>query len=201
MEDLVPLLIFIVIAVINLLKYQAEKKGKSRPPPAPEEERPQQQPTSLEEFFEEIARKFEPKPTPQPEWPENVERPDYMQEMEEFEQTQANLFEEEEPVRRAVPIPPEKSAAPVMPREMAKAAVVELQTTRSLETFKLPVQGDVFAGLGGMRIATPRLLRSAAGKTAFELKRGQSLKQAIIAGFVFGPPRAFDSSFDNTIAK
>ena len=88
-----------------------------------------------------------------------------------------------------------------MPREIAKAAIVELQKTKSLETFKLPIQGDIFAGLGGMRIATPRLLRSAAGKTDFELKGRQSLKKAIIAGFVFGPPRAYDSSFDNTIAK
>ena len=200
MEDLVPLLIFIVIAVINLLKFQAEKKGKGKPPPASDKEGPQRQPTALEEFFEEIAKKFEPKPAPQPEWPENVERPDYMKEMEEFKQTQANVFEEVEPVR-VISVPPKKPTAPVMPREMAKAAIVDIQTNRSMQTFKLPIQGDVFAGLGGMRIATPRLLRSAAGKTDFELKGRQALKQAIIAGFVFGPPRAYDSSFDNTIAK
>ena len=83
MEDLVPLLIFIVIAVVNFLKFQAEKKGKGKPaPPASKEERPERQPSSLEEFFEEIAQKFEPRPTPQPEWPDSVERPDYMQEME-----------------------------------------------------------------------------------------------------------------------
>jgi len=75
MEDLVPLLIFIVIAVINVLKYQAEKKGKGKQPPArPAEGRPQRQPTTLEEFFEEIAQKFEPRPTPLPDWPESIER-------------------------------------------------------------------------------------------------------------------------------
>ncbi|HSR88236.1 MAG TPA: hypothetical protein VLL07_04730, partial [Pontiella sp.] len=94
MEDLVPLLIFIVIAVINVLKFQAEKKGKGKAPSARPADAPQRQPTSLEEFFEEIARKFEPRPTPQPDWPEGVERPDYMKEMEEFERAQAGAFEE-----------------------------------------------------------------------------------------------------------
>ena len=201
MEDLAPLLIFIVIAVINLLKYQAEKKGKGKQPPArPEEARPQRQPSSLEEFFEEIAQKFEPKPTPQPEWPDSIERPDYVQEMEEFERTQAEVFDEEEPVR-VIPTPPKIKPVPVMLQEIPRAVEAKIQMPRKMAAFKLPIQGAVFAGLGGMRINSPILLRSATGKTDFDLNDRKQLKQAIIASLVLGAPRAYDTSFDNTIAK
>jgi hypothetical protein len=201
MEDLVPLLIFVVIAVVNLLKYQAEKKGKGKQPPAqPEEGRPQRKPSSLEEFFEEIAQKFEPKPAPQPEWPDSIERPDYVQEMEEFERTQADVFEDEEPAR-VIPTPPKIKPAPVMLQEMPRAVAAKIQMSRKVAAFKLPVQGAVFAGLGGMRIKSPTLLRSATGQTDFDLNDQKQLKQAIIASLVLGPPRAYDTSFDNTIAK
>ena len=205
MEDLVPLLIFIIIAVVNLLKFQAEKKGKGKKPPArPEETSPPRQPSSLEEFFEEIARKFEPKPAPQPEWPDSAERPDYIQEMEDFERTRAEAFEEEEPAI-VIPTPTQRKPAPVMPqempREMPRAEAPKIQAATKLATFKLPAQGAVFAGLSGTRITTPPFLRSAAGQTDFDLKSRKQLKQAIIANFVFGTPRAYDTSFDNTIAK
>jgi hypothetical protein len=201
MEDLVPLLIFIIIAVVNLLKFQAEKKGKGKKPPVrPEETSPPRQPSSLEEFFEEIARKFEPKPTPQPEWPDSVERPDYIQEMEDFERTQAAAFEEEEPAI-VIPSPIQKKTTPVIPRELPRADRSSIQKKTKLTAFKLPAQGAVFAGLSGTRITTPPLLSSAAGKTEFDLKSRKKLRQAIIASFVFGPPRAYDTSFDNTIAK
>ncbi len=201
MEDLGPLLIFIVIAVINLLKFLAEKKGKGKQPPAaPEEAGPQRQPSSLEEFFEEIAQKFEPKPTPQPEWPDSIEQPDYMQEMEEFEHTQADVFEDEEPAPE-IPTPRKIRPAPVMPQEMPRAEAAKIQMPRKVAAFKLPIQGAVFAGLGGMRIKTPTLLRSAVGQTDFVLNDRKQLKQAIIASLVLGSPRAYDTSFDNTIAK
>lgn len=200
MEDLIPLLIFIVIAVINVLKYQAEKKGKGKQLPArPAEGRPQRQPTTLEEFFEEIAQKFEPRPTPLPDWPESIERPDYMKEMEEYERAQVAAFEEEEPERK-IPKPPAPKPAPVMAKEPPKAIAPHVPSRR-LESFKLPSQGATFAGLGHMRIPTPTLLRSAAGQTDFNLSGRKQLKQAIIASIIFGPPRAYETSFDNTIAK
>jgi hypothetical protein len=201
MEDLVPLLIFIVIAVINVLKYQAEKKGKGKQPPAgPEEARPQRQPSSLAEFFEEIAQKFDPKPTPQPDWPESIERPDYMQEMEEFERTQSEVFEEAEPAI-VIPASPQKKPAPVMPLEVPRAEAPIIQTATKLTAFKLPSHGAVFAGLSGTRISTPTLLRSAGGQIDFDLNGRKQLKQAIIASMIFGPPRGYETSFDNTIAK
>jgi hypothetical protein len=197
MEDLVPLIIFIVIAVINVLKYQSEKKGKGKQSPArPQEGRPQQQPTSLEEFFEEIARKFEPRPTPQPDWPEHIERPDYIQEMEEFERAQAEAFEEDKIAPR--PPPPAPVSEVISGSDSSSAPQ---SSGRPGNILKLPVQASVFSSMSSMRISTPPLLRSAAGQTRFDLKSRKQLKQAILASLVLGPPRAYDTSFDNTIAK
>jgi len=200
MEDLVPLLIFIVIAIINVLKYQAEKKGKGKQPPAgPKKSPPQRQATTLEEFFEEIARKFEPQSTPLPDWPEDIERPDYMKEMEEYEHAQAETFEEEEP-KIEMPPPPKIKPVPVMAKAIAKVDIPNVRA-KKMAAFKLPSQSAAFAGLGNMRIPTPTLLRSAAGQTDFDLSGRKQLKQAIIASIIFGPPRAYETSFDNTIAK
>jgi hypothetical protein len=200
MEDLVPLLIFIVIAVINVLKYQAEKKAKGKQPPAPsEEEQPHRPPSSLEEFFEEIAEKFEPKPAPQPEWPESIERPDYVQEMEEFERTQAAVYHEDKMAEITLPPPPPAPIAEVITG--ADSSPAPLPTGRQSTILRLPVQGSVFSSMSNMRISTPPLLRSAAGKTDFDIMNRRQLKRAILASLVFGTPRAYDTSFDNTIAK
>ena len=199
MEDLIPLLIFIVIAAINVLKYQAEKKGKGKQPPArPEEGRPQRSPSSLEEFFEEIAQKFEPKPTPQPEWPDSIERPDYMQEMEAFERTQVDVFDAE-PIAEIIPMPSPAPISEIITGSDSPPA--PLPTGRQSTILRLPVQGSVFSSMSNMRISTPPLLRSAAGQTDFDIMNRKQLKQAIIASMVFGTPRAYDTSFDNTIAK
>ena len=199
MEDLVPLLIFIVIAVINVLKYQAEKKGKGKQSPArPEEGRPQRQPSSLEEFFEEIAQKFDPKPTPQPDWPDHIEQPDYMQEMVEFERAQAEIFEEEK-IAQITPMPPPAPISEIITG--SDSSVAPLPTGRQSTILRLPVQGSVFSSMSNMRISTPPLLRSAAGKTDFDIMNRKQLRQAILASLIFGQPRAYDTSFDNTIAK
>ena len=60
MEDLVPFLIFIVIVIINLVKFVAEKGGKKKQAPTPSGTAPpKRQPTTLESFFEELAEKLE----------------------------------------------------------------------------------------------------------------------------------------------
>jgi len=87
-----------------------------------------------------------------------------------------------------------------MAKTMLKADMPKVPT-RKQAAFKLPSQGATFAGLGHMRIPTPTLLRSAAGQTDFNLSGRKQLKQAIIASIIFGPPRAYETSFDNTIAK
>ena len=133
-----------------------------------------------------------------PKWPESIKRPDYRKEMEDYEH--ARMFEEEEPAE-AIPTPPPKSRpAPIEPASATKK-VPRLRAQGKTAMFKLPIQGAVFPGTGSMRISTPVLLRSATGHIGFKLKNKEQFKQALIASMVFGPPRAYDTSFDNTIAK
>ena len=200
MEDLVPLLIFIVIAAVNFVKYLAEKGGK-KPPAEPENEPADQKPSTIEEFFEEIERKFQPQPRAVgwEDWPEDIARPDYAGEMEDYEAAKTYTAAEvsaaeidfkaakikEEPVRD-VRIRTEIA----QPRNLGRAV-----------TFKIPAQGAVFSGFRHMRIAMPPLLRSETGHTRFELNSRKQLKRSIIASLVFSQPRAYDRSFDTTLAK
>ncbi len=216
MEDLVPLLIFIVIAVVNLLKFTAEKGGKKKrtlPPSgaAPRERGvapnggsrpPKRQPTTLEAFFEEIAEKLEPKPTELPDWPKSRERPDYMKEMEEFETTQTEAYEEEGAAEIIPMSPPEPEQIPV-----ARKAVVDVPGIQSMDqTISLKSamtsMPAMITNSRGMRIASAPILRSSsAGRIHFPLKEMATLRKAIIANIVFSPPRAYDASFDNSITK
>ncbi len=88
MEDLFPLVIFAVIAGVNVLKFFAEK-GKAKPTPGKNPPQAQRKPSALGAFFEDLAEQMAPKPTELADWPEGRERPDYVHEMEEFEAEQA----------------------------------------------------------------------------------------------------------------
>jgi len=195
MEDLIPFLIFIVIAAVNLAKFVTEKKAKPGQPKTQQDRpKPARSPSSIEEFFEEMARRLGPAPREMPDWPEEVERPDYVGEME--------AYEEGEPVQKAKPaafVP--KAAEPAMvmiaPIRDLKDGQAPLAVPKTF-TLKMTPQSKALAGMSGLRISSPPLLRSAGGHTRFELKTPAQLKQALIASMVFGPPRAYDISFDNT---
>jgi hypothetical protein len=187
MEDLIPLLIFIVIAAVNLIKFIAEKSAKSAPPKSrPDQPKPARSPSSIEEFFEEIAQRLGPAPRKMPDWPEEVERPDYVGEME--------AFKAGEPVRKPEPAP----FVPALSELPPVKAIREVPGVPKTFTLKMAPQNKALSGMSGLRIASPPLLRSAGGKTRFDLKTRAQLKQALIASMIFGPPRAYDTSFDNT---
>ncbi|VGO21802.1 hypothetical protein [Pontiella sulfatireligans] len=191
MEDFVGLLVFVVIAVVQLLKYLAGKAGKNKPAPKQGEAATKRAPSSIEEFFEKLAEKLEPQPTEQPDWPEGYERPDYVHEMEEFEQDQAEEFYEE-PAPEPAPMP--KPLEPSLP---------PIQGVEKVVAFQAPPQvaSSVFAS-SSIRIPTiPMMRNNAGGVIDFDFKSRKKLKQAIIANLIFSPPRAYDASFENTLAK
>jgi len=120
MEDLVPLIFFLVIIVVNVLKFFIEKGGKSKKKTAPnriQPEQPERKPSTLERFFADLAEQMEPRPQTLPDLPEEFERPDYAQEMTEFDQAQEEA-PKEEPVAEIIPfvapepveVPPVRSA-------------------------------------------------------------------------------------------
>ncbi len=148
MEDLFPLLIFLVIIAVNVIKFFAGKSNPKKPVPQSGEAPPKRPASSIEAFFENLAEQMAPKPTELPDWPENRDRPDYVHEMEAFEEPK------EEPPAEIIPPPKPPPPAPIVHREL------------------------------GLR-----------------LKGRENLKQAMLAHIIFSPPRAFDLSFKNTIAK
>ena len=187
MDDLIGLIAFVVIAAVNLLA-QANKKKKQKQRMEGAEPQPEPKPTPFESFFEDLADKLEPKPTPLPDWPEGYERPDYMQEMENFEQVEEVVV----PPVAETPPHPEIIAEPVM-EELSQVAAFNAPA---------PPASSVFSGSNLMRLPSVPLMRSnSTGKIDFDLKGRTKLKQAIIANIIFSQPRACDCSFDNSIAK
>lgn len=201
MDDLVPLLIFIVIALVNVVKFVLEKSGKGKKPPAvPGEQSPKRQPSSLEDFFETLAEKLEPKPTPVPDFPEGYERPDYIKEMEEFEAAQAETFEEKQ-TAEIIPMSPPKPSPTYRDPEIT---IQEIQTATQAASQKMAMKSlpSSIASLKGLRIATTPILRSSsAGRIDFPLDNKAELRKAIIANIILSPPRAYATDFDNTIVK
>ena len=200
MEDLIPLLIFIVIAIVNVLKQINDKRNRqAAEPPEEESAGTVKETNTLEGFFDDLARKFGPQQQDLPEWPENVERPDYLREMQEYEAGQSDPIQEELPAAPVPPVPevilPEAVVVP------ARKAVVRPRGMAKTPTFKLKAQDTALAGLSGAHLPVPPLLRSATGRTRFEINTRRKLKKALIASMVFGPPRAYEQSFHNTMAE
>ena len=193
MEDLVPFLIFIVIAVINVLKFVAKKGKRKGPVPGSSAEvAPKRQPSSIEEFFEEITAKLEPEPTELPDWPESRERPNYVQEMEEFQQA------------RDFPSEPEPEPDPQF-QSLENPDEADLQTlemSEALKSMKQASAGSLFSGAKAIRLPSIPMMRSSSrGRIDFNLKKRSNLKQAVIANIIFSQPRACDRTFNNTLAK
>jgi len=98
MEDIGPFLIFIIIIIVNIVKFVSER---GKPKKTTNSQKPRQVGASLESFFESLIQP--PKPTKIAEWPEEVERPDYIHETDEFEFP--NVEEYEEPPAPPAPTP------------------------------------------------------------------------------------------------
>lgn len=199
MDDLIPFLIFIVIALINLGKFLLERKFKGQEPPAEDAEQDRPAKSGLEDFFEDLARKLDPsgKPDDQPEWPEGYEKPDYAAEQaayEEFQKQETAPVFKPEPVAEIIPMPePVRAAA----RPDVVVEAVEAVSLRSAMN-AIPAMKSTFAG--GIK-STPIMKSGRAGTIDFPLRNRSELRKAILAKVVLDPPRAFDKTFDNTSGR
>jgi hypothetical protein len=186
-EDLVPFLIFIVIALINLVKFIMEKGAKGRPPAGKGGAPPERKRSGLEDLFEELARKLEPPATPIPaDWPDEIEDPDFMEAFEEFEDPVVKAPVKERPSPIAVePLPAMRMKAP---EPMEHAARKPMPT----QSFNMQ----------GLRISSSFMPRSSGGSDmGFSLGNRKKLRQAIIANVVLNRPRAYDAHFENTVVR
>ncbi|MEE9369436.1 MAG: hypothetical protein V3V05_11340 [Pontiella sp.] len=192
MEELGPFLFFIFIALVQLVKFLIEKtKGKTAPVQQNEETAPPKR-SALEDFFEGIAKKLElqPQPTAMPDWPDDIERPNYTQEMDQSEEELEYL---EKPIAEIIPMPE--------PVPLNGSTLKRIEKTVA---FQAPPQvaSSVFAGTSNMRLPSVPLMKSNANENInINLKNRKTLKQAVIAHIIFSQPRAYDCSFDNTVAK
>lgn len=198
MDDLIPFLVFIVIALINLVKFLLERKFQGRKPQEEGKEQ-EQRPSTLEDFFEDLAQKLDPnqRPADLPEWPEGYEKPDYAAEQAAYEDYQEQ--EQFEPVRAEPPPPP---PTPVeVAQELKREAEVAEITTGSLKSAlkSIPALRSSFAS--GAVPSIPVMKSSSAGRISFSLQDKSNLRKAILAKVVLDPPRAFDRTFENTSSR
>jgi hypothetical protein len=189
MDDLIPFLVFIVIALINLVKFVLEKKPKG--PAAPTDKNPEKPPSSLEGFFQKLADQLEPAPTPVPDWPEGYEQPDYIREQEEFEAERDEDLFEPEPVAEIIPMPVMATIRPSVPRE---------QHAASLKTAMASIP-PLSSGFSSLRMPSSHMKSGNTGTIHYALRNKKELRKAIIANVVFSTPRACDPSFENTVSK
>lgn len=198
MDDLIPFLVFIVIALINLVKFLLEKKSKDKKPPLEGESTDEKKPSAFENFFEDLATKLDPneKPETMPDWPKGYEKPDYAAEQSAYEEFRG-LEEEDEvdyepaPVAEIIPMP-----EPVMALKRTDVALEAVDTTALKSAMNaIPALKSNF----GPSVQSAPILRSGhAGAIHFSLKDKANLRKAILAKVVLDPPRAYDESFKNT---
>ncbi|HEY5653267.1 MAG TPA: hypothetical protein VIR63_02730 [Pontiella sp.] len=195
MEDLIPFLIFIVIAFGDGIKRLIEKKSRESRPTAPAQEEPQNKPSTLEDFFKSLSEQINPKPTELSEWPEDRERPNYAQEMKEYEMAQSRSFTEDDFTETTSPVP---AVTDLIEMEIKAHTEVAQKVAMQAALKSVP---NAFANIKGARFPTMPKLNPGDGKIRFSLKEKADLKQAIIANLVFSQPRAYDTSFDNSTMK
>lgn len=188
MDDLIPFLIFIVIAVINVGKFVLEKNAKGKPS-TPGEKKPNAQPSGLEDFFEKLASKLEPQPVDLPNWPEGYERPDYVAEQEEYQDAQEEV-PEPQPTAQFIPTPVTEDVS----TPPAKPHSISLKTAMS-------AMPPMTSGIGSLQMPSMKMKSATAGTINYSLRKKSELRKAIIANIVFSTPRACDPSFDNTVSK
>lgn len=205
MEDLVPLIFFLVIILVNGFKYLVERSARKRARDQLDQPggQPQREQSPFDKFLEDLAEQMAPKPAPVPDWPEGRKRPDYMREMENFERSQVDdwIMEEEEVEEPAAMPVAETQSTPVVMRKVERASASQ----RTKATIQSPLQASKALLTDSWEIRMPGFnpfpRTGDTRDTDFSLKEKGDLKQAMMAHIVFSAPRALDRSFDNTIAK
>ncbi|MBN2685304.1 MAG: hypothetical protein JXR40_08490 [Pontiellaceae bacterium] len=195
MEDSLFVFVIIGVIIINALKFFLQKQLNTS---QSDDAVPKKKTSPLEEFLQEIAEKVEGKPREVPAWPEEIERPDYLQEMQEYKLGQMNptrLKHSPEPVTP----PPPPAPMPEMPMK-SQETVKGIRSVKPT-SFKISVKGMYVPGMNFPQSGQAPILRSSTGKTAFDLNSRKKAKKALIAQMVFSRPRAYETSFDNTITS
>ena len=175
MDDLLPFIVFVVVALINLFKTAVERSGRTSTPAEQEVPTPPPiNPTPFDDIFEELAQQFKPlEETEEEEELPSVDLPDIQ-------------------VAPAMPLsvePPEPESVSVeMPdigsQTLSTAFKAMPNTHLSFDAMRLP--------------ALPLMSTAEKNKLRYELQNRADLRKAIIAQTIFSAPRAFDTTYQNS---
>ena len=173
-DDLIPFLIFIGVALINLIKTAIERGGAKLAPPSNTKKNtssPKRPISTFEDFIDEISEQFS-----------NDEKID--------NQYQQDIISED--------IHENLSPVPTIKIEEKEEIIIE---NIQKEALGAAIKSIPNALLGAKTIKTPAipmLPNTKKGNLIFPIQDRKTFKNAIIANVIFSSPKAYDTTFENT---
>ena len=175
-DDLIPFLIFIGVALINLIKTAIERGGAKFAPPSntkKDNSSPKRAINTFEDFIDEISEQFS-----------NDEKID--------KQNQQEIISEDVHENENL------SPIPNIKIEEKEEIIIENIQKEALGT---AIKSIPNALLGAKTIKTPAiplLPNTQKGNLIFPIQDRKTFKNAIIANIIFSSPKAYDTTFENT---
>lgn len=177
-DDLIPFLIFIGVALINLIKTAIERGGAKLAPPSntkKDNSSPKRAINTFEDFIDEISEQFS-----------NDEKIDKQNQQEIISE---DIYENENE---------NLSPVPTIKIEEKEEIIIENIQKEALGT---AIKSIPNALLGAKTIKTPAiplLPNTQKGNLIFPIQDRKTFKNAIIANVIFSSPKAYDTTFENT---
>ena len=175
-DDLIPFLIFIGVALINLIKTAIERGGAKLAPPSntkKDNSSPKRPISTFEDFIDEISEQFS-----------NDEKIDKQNQQEIISE---DIYENEN-----------LSPVPTIKIEEKEEIIIENIQKEALGT---AIKSIPNALLGAKTIKTPAIPlqpNTQKGNLIFPIQDRKTFKNAIIANIIFSSPKAYDTTFENT---
>ena len=175
-DDLIPFLIFIGVALINLIKTAIERGGAKLAPPSntkKDNSSPKRPISTFEDFIDEISEQFS-----------NDEKID--------KQNQQEIILED--------IHENENLSPVPTIKIEEKEEIIIENIQK-EALGVAIKSIPNALLGAKTIKTPAipmLPNTKKGNLIFPIQDRKTFKNAIIANVIFSSPKAYDTTFENT---
>jgi len=175
-DDLIPFLVFIGVALINLIKTAIERGGAKLAPPSntkKDNSSPKRAINTFEDFIDEISEQFS-----------NDEKID--------NQYQQEIISED--------IHENEDLSPVSTIKIDEREEIIIENIQK-EALGTAIKSIPNALLGTKTIKTPAipmLPNTKKGNLIFPIQDRKTFKNAIIANVIFSSPKAYDTTFENT---
>ena len=173
-DDLIPFLIFIGVALINLIKTAIERGGAKLAPPSntkKDNSSPKRAINTFEDFIDEISEQFS-----------NDEKID--------KQNQQEIISED--------IHENENLSPVPTIKIEEEIIIENIQKEALGTAMKSIPNALLGAKTIKTPAIPLLPNTQKGNLIFPIQDRKTFKNAIIANVIFSSPKAYDTTFENT---